>query len=304
MTEEQSVAPVFNKKDAASLYKKVNELRADLMTRDWTDDKFLQIGSGGYRFLSTDKMLKTVSPLIAMHGLELRVEIKELQQRDALDRMPQHWTLRADVSLIDVDTGMADTSVVYAEAADNGDKALRKAHTMAIKQWILSKFLIADGIDELYETPEKRFKPKTEEEQQEAKSRVLSMGEKPSKPEPEEPKKTVKKKPSEPKEESKVEGEAPAPVEASKPAEKPAEAPATKSPENGSGVYVHGIEVNKFVAELSKPQFNMIEKAVEGKMQLRDAGAFGEDEYSMMLKHLGAIETKNDAMSFIRMYRE
>lgn len=298
MSEEQICATP--KADVAALYHKINGLRADLMTRDWTDDKFMQIGSGGFRFLSTDKMLKTVSPLIAMHGLELRVEISEVTQRDALERMPQHWTIRADVSLIDIDTGCADTCTVYSEAADNGDKALRKAHTMAIKQWMLTKFLIADGIDELYvEGQEKKFRPKTEEEQEEARSKVLSLGEKPSAPAPSEPAKKAPAKKEEPKAE-KSEKKAP---EAEKPAEKPA--PAEEAPKsNGSGMFINGIEVNGAVAALSKPQFNMIEKALAGKMSLHDGGMMDDDEYEMMLKHLSAIETKNDAMSFIRMYRE
>ncbi len=301
MAEEQICA--MPKTDIAALYHKINGLRADLMTRDWTDDKFMQIGSGGFRFLSTDKMLKTVSPLIAMHGLDLRVEIKEVSQRDALERMPQHWTIRADVSLIDIDTGCADTCTVYAEAADNGDKALRKAHTMAIKQWMLSKFLIADGIDELYvEGQEKKFRPRTEEEQEEAKSKVLSLGEKPSAPAPSEPRKAPVKaeKVPEPKKEEKAAPKAEKPAETPEAAPVKAEAPKS----NGSGMFINGIEVNGAVAALSKPQYNMIEKALTGKMTLHDGGMMDDDEYERMLKHLSAIETKNDAMSFIRMYRE
>ena len=134
----------------AGLYHKLSDLRKDVLSKDWSDDKFFQMGTtGGFKYLSADKIIQTVSPLFMAHGLELRFNITDLQFRPALEKKSQHVTLTMTADIIDIDTGLYTSSTVMAEAADNGDMAVRKAHTVALKQWVLFQFMIADGIDEM-----------------------------------------------------------------------------------------------------------------------------------------------------------
>lgn len=165
------------KEDMKSLYTKVNELRAEALTKDWTDDKqFIMNGRVAYPYLSADKVKKTIAPLLHKHNLELQMSFSELTERAEVGGFKQHWTIKLDASLIDVDTGASLTTTVYGEAGDVGDKGINKAQTAAIKQWILSEFLVADGIDPECDTPMRSstYTPKTPEETEEVKSKVLS----------------------------------------------------------------------------------------------------------------------------------
>lgn len=294
---------ILDRSDRISLYRKVNALRADMMKCDWSDDKYMSYGTSGYKYLSTDKILKTVSPLIATHGLELDVVIDDLTPRPPVGSKEQHWTIRATVSLVDIDTGAADSSVVYAEAADNADMGLRKAHTMAIKQWILSKFLIADGIEEIAMPQGTGFKPKSPEEQEEARSKVLAMGTKPTTPAKAEQSTLPSKAPAKeekaaakPAEAPKAEKGAPAPADAEKPAGPAGEAPAGKA---------GPIQLNGFVTEkLSKVQRSMIERAATACAMLHDAKAMSDEDYDRMLDQLALIDSLQTAKTFISLYRD
>lgn len=299
---------VLERSDRISLYRKVNALRADMMKCDWSDDKYMSYGTSGYKYLSTDKILKTVSPLIATHGLELDVVIDDLTARPPVGSKEQHWTIRATVSLVDIDTGAADSSVVYAEAADNADMGLRKAHTMAIKQWILSKFLIADGIEDFSMPQGSGFKPRSPEEQEEAKSKVLAMGTKPTTPVGTDsptlfPKASAKKeekkeeKPAaKPAEAKKKAGDAPALAEAPKAEEKPAAKPAE--------MQIGPMKLNGYVAKLPEIRRKMIVTAATACAGLHDAGAMPDEDYDRMLQQLELIESLQDARTFTSLYAD
>lgn len=291
---------VLERSDRISLYRKVNALRADMMKCDWSDDKYMSYGTSGYKYLSTDKILKTVSPMIATHGLELSVVIDDLTPRPPVGSKEQHWTIRATVSLIDIDTGAADTSQVYAEAADNADMGLRKAHTMAIKQWILSKFLIADGIEDFSAPQGTGFKPKTPEEQEEARSKVLAMGTKPTTPVKAE-QKTLSAKA----EEKKAEKPAAKPADAKKEEKKPAApAEAPKAVDAPAATQVGPIKLNEYVSKLPDIRRKMIVTAATACAGLHDAGAMPDEDYDRMLQQLGLIESLQDAKVFTSLYSD
>lgn len=297
---------VLDRSDRISLYRKINALRLDILACDWSDDKYMSYGaSGGYKYLSNDKILKNVSPLIASHGLDMDIFVDELTARPAVGSKEQHWTIRGTIVLIDIDTAATDSCVIYAEAADNADMGLRKAHTILVKQWILSKFGIADGIEDIALPQGGTFKPKSPEEQEEARSKVLSLGvkpqEKPAKAAPAAPAKketpAVSEKTQEkPAEAPKAEKDAPAPADAEKPAEPAGEAPAGKA---------GPIQLNGFVTEkLSKVQRSMIERAATACAMLHDANAMPDEDYDRMLDQLALIDSLQTAKTFISLYRD
>ena len=165
------------KEDMKGLFTKINALRAEVLTKDWSDDKnFMMGGKVMYPYLSADKVKKTIAPLFHKHGLELVMNFTDLVERAEVGGFKQHWSIKLEATLIDVDTGAEITNTVYGEAGDVGDKGINKAQTAAIKQWVMSQFLVADGIDPEGDSPmvKTTFTPKTREETEEVKSQILS----------------------------------------------------------------------------------------------------------------------------------
>ena len=201
MPEKAALVIEMNEKeDMKGLLTKINALRADVLTKDWSDDKNFIMGNKIlYPYLSADKVKKTISPLFHKHGLELVMNFTELTERAEVGGFKQHWSIKLEATLLDVDTGAQLTTTVYGEAGDVGDKGINKAQTAAIKQWVMSQFLVADGIDPEGDSPmvKSTYTPKTREETEEVKSQVLSHTVDAKKPEvSEEPVETPKKTPS------------------------------------------------------------------------------------------------------------
>lgn len=170
---------------AKSYYTKVSELRADVHTKDWADDKRLSLGSyGGYGYLSMDKIVKQIAPLFNKHGLEIELEYSDLQQIPTVDadNDKYHWTVRLSVTLVDIDTGFKGAPMfVMGESVDRGDKGVSKAQTSAYKNWHIKFFDLADGIDpdsDSVEAQEIRKFTRSEAEKEEVTSKVLNAAKK------------------------------------------------------------------------------------------------------------------------------
>jgi hypothetical protein len=136
------------KEGATSFYSKMNRAREELLTLDWKDDKFLSLGGrSGYNYLSIDKIKRNIAPVLQRNGIELGIDYENLNMvGDPKDAM-QHWTVRLEASLIDIDTGYERRYSAYGESADHGDKGVNKAQTAAMKQFLSNVFLLIDGID-------------------------------------------------------------------------------------------------------------------------------------------------------------
>lgn len=170
-----------NCEQKAQLYKKLNAFRADVIQCDWKDDKMVSLGGNkGYPYLSSDKIIKNLAPLLVKHGIELDVEYSELasHEKDGVF----HWTIKATVYFTDVDTGYSTSSCAYGEGQDSQDKGVAKAQTAAFKKCLSARNMIADGIDpdavDIWEP--KSYYKKTAEEQEEVKSKVLANAVKPA----------------------------------------------------------------------------------------------------------------------------
>ena len=248
-----------------SLLKKVNELRADVLTKDWADDKnFVMGGKVLYPYLSADKVKKTIAPLIHKHGLELVMEFTDLTERAEVGGFKQHWSVKLNATLMDCDTGASLTTSVYGESGDVGDKGINKAQTTAIKQWVMSQFLIADGIDPEGDSPMRTsaFVPKTREETDEVRSQILAAGIKPDAPPVPVPKNTGDKKTVTP----------PTPP---------------KKAEETIGV----------------PQLKAMEKIMNGLTAKLNDGSYDPEEYSEAQIARAAVTNSAQAIDFIKKYR-
>lgn len=200
-------------KEAVGFYTKMNKVRADLLTLDWKDDKFLSLGGrSGYNYLSIDKIKRNLAPVLQANGIDLGIEYCDLTQLGDVNAAMQHWIVTLKASLIDIESGFERTYTAFGESSDHGDKGVNKAQTAAMKQFLSNTFMLIDGID-----PDAEDKPvvtgsftKTPTETLVAKSKVLANAVKPTvKEEPapkvEEVKEEPVKAPEEPKEEPKAE---------------------------------------------------------------------------------------------------
>ncbi len=127
---------------------KLNAFRKDAIVLDWKDDGRVEFKAGGsYKYLSADKVKKQLSPLLAKHGLELKFEYSDLTRVSAPESSVYHFTLKLTAMILDMDTNESLSSQIYGEGADTGDKAIPKAQTAALRMWLTTFLLIADGID-------------------------------------------------------------------------------------------------------------------------------------------------------------
>lgn len=287
----------------AQFYHKLSELRKLILSKDWKDDHYIPIGGKNVGFVSSDKVKKTIAPLIAQAGLELVSQFSDLT---FVGQSPgqTHAVVKFTAKLIDVDTGYCGSEAcAYGSGVDSGDKAVGKAQTYALKYWIMSQFMITDGVDPdaVYDTAPSFYR-KTPEEQEEITSKVLSKGmavpEKPVKVS-EKPKEAVKAKAEsvpEPKTEAAKEEPAkaesmPKTVEAPKVAEAHA-----KSPEE-----LADVPMSKFTPP--KPQAEAINRIVKIWTQRAKDGQVEVEDYNRMSMDKATIASMEDVVKFIAKYR-
>ena len=284
MTEE-------NERRPRGLYEKINALRGDVIKLDWTKDGYASFGKTSYKYLPTDKIKANLAPYFHKRGLELQTRFYGLQFLPAVGNMTQHVVLQMDATIIDIDSGDSITDTVYGEAADSGDKAIGKAQTYAVKSWASNKFLIADGMDpDDIEAPGSGFKPKTPQESEGVRSKILEQGIKPTVPVP-----AVPAAPH-------VPAPVPTPVAAEKPAEPVPEAPAPV-PSPVPSPAVEALEGQPAKFKLSAAHQKAIKKITDAWDAALAGQKVGQEEYDAMKKALDAVASPADTMSFINTYK-
>ena len=152
---------------------KLNAFRKEAIAMDWKDDGRVEFKGGvGYKYLSADKVKRQLSPLLAKHGLEMEFRYCDLVRHSPPDSNVYHFTVKLEAALVDVETGEGWTSSLYGEGVDTGDKAMPKAQTAALRMWLTTYLLIADGMDPDAE-PRARFNA-SPSEKEDMRSAVLA----------------------------------------------------------------------------------------------------------------------------------
>lgn len=254
-------------KYAPCILRKLHSIRIMTLGMDWFPDKAMKVGTGGYPYLSIDKMKANLNPAFARVGLEVIPSYEDIVFRPAIGNMSQHVTLTLVMDVVDVETGQSITYRQFGEAGDSGDKALSKACTYALKTWLSGVFLLSDGfdpnmLDGLGVEPVKQFTKPTPIEAVEMKSRVLDAGIKPAAP----------AKPA--------------------PAVKKAEAPKAPAKPSTDGKKPTPIQENA----MKKIVDNWTEAAKDGKV--------GADRFNDMSCARATVETQADAIDFIAKFEE
>ena len=297
--------------EKARLYTKINRFRADVIQQDWSDDKMMT-GKTSYRYLSTDKIKKQVAPLLVKHGLELELDFKNIFfYHEPVDPLRKQCTVELEVKIVDIDTGCSKMDHVYGEGGDFLDKAVSKAQTYALKEWLTAFLMLADGIDT--EAAGIPFQPKTPVESESVRSKILENAVKPPAPKPVETPKVAVPKPVEtPK------PVAPKPVESPKkeipvaetPKDEPKEDPKpieTPVGDDKSDVVTEEKVDEAPVSNRYKPtgmHKKAIDKIVEDWTEDAKNGKLSAEQYNEMTYELVTMTGAEDARAFIRKYKK
>ena len=285
--------PQYDDLTKTSLLTKISELRADVLSKDWTDDKMMRGGGMQFPYLSTDKILRNVSPLLSKHGIEMTIHYYNPTLNKDIGNMSAHWTVELAVTLWDIETGEHLQNNVFGEAADSLDKGLAKAQTYALKKWITSFFMISDGIDtDNLQPVTSTYKKPTEDEIKVIKTQIKENKDvvAPPKEEPKEEK--PQEAPAEaPKKEKKAK-KAETPAEPEKPAEEPAKAKEEPKGEfKAEGTYI-----------MSEPHRKAIEKIIKTWGEATADGRKTKEETEAMMAEFEAISNVPQTFAFIKKY--
>lgn len=115
-----------------------------------------------YSYVTESQYKSIFNEVLSTHDLEFSFNCKN---HEIYDHEVKNSTLRgvfveAEATLSDVTTGYSETSTVYGDAQDSGDKALYKALTGALKYYIANTFLVESGDDAEKDTLEIKKSPK------------------------------------------------------------------------------------------------------------------------------------------------
>ena len=104
-----------------------------------------------YSYFTEAQYKELFTELFSEVGLELKfteLEYITFQTDKANGRMP-----RLQFTLMDIDTGYGEETIITGEGLDFGDKAGYKAYTGALKYYLANTFMVATGDDPEKESP-------------------------------------------------------------------------------------------------------------------------------------------------------
>lgn len=143
----------------AGLQKKKNELRKALRAKG-----VLQKGATNdfdhYKYFSEAQYKELFTELLSEHGLELKFTELDYQTFTGTEKMANGRMPRLEFSLLDIDTGFYETTVITGEGIDKGDKAGYKAYTGALKYYLANTFMVATGDDAEKDSPSETMNTK------------------------------------------------------------------------------------------------------------------------------------------------
>lgn len=172
-TEEEKNMEETKQARAKTVYEKINDLKQDIMKKDFTMDKAMPNNLGGGEYASIGQYYRAINELSVKYGLLFMWDVLEASDIEKelfkpQGRTPQHVvTVECSATFVDVETG---DEVVYrtcASGSDICDKAVSGASTMAFRNWFDKNFApkhLSDdmfgGDEEVVETSEQTAEPK------------------------------------------------------------------------------------------------------------------------------------------------
>ena len=145
----------------AKLQKKKNALRKDLKSKGILK-KGGQNDFDHYSYFSEAQYKELFTELFSKNNLELKFSEIEYNTFEGSGKNCNGRMTRLEFTLIDVETGFFETTIITGEGMDKGDKAGYKAYTGAVKYYLADTFLVATGDDAEKESPEENMNTKSE----------------------------------------------------------------------------------------------------------------------------------------------
>lgn len=113
-----------------------------------------------YNYFSEAQYKELFTELLSDNCLELKFTELEYSTFEGTDKQANGRMPRLEFSLIDVETGFFETTVITGEGIDKGDKAGYKAYTGALKYFLADTFMVATGDDPEKESPDNKMNDK------------------------------------------------------------------------------------------------------------------------------------------------
>lgn len=282
----ECTVPKTEEEMKVAFLKKMQAFRTDLTKCDWQDNKMCNLKGGSFSYISADKIKAQMNPVFIRNGLHWHVCYDDARLLTEPNASPVRWIVTLSATVMDVDTGYCESTKVFGEGSDYGDKGLAKACTYALKTWLSDMGLIASGIDPdaVYGSTTGTFTPRTPAEEVKVQSKVTSAP-------------SVVKAPT-------VKAPVKPPVKA--PVAEPAKEPvkeAPKAPVKAPKVDTDAEEPDAG-APITKPQSNAIAGIVAKWTKAGSEGQIDAETYNRMSADKLDVKTAADAMKFIAKYRD
>ena len=145
----------------AKLQAKKNALRKDLKSKGILK-KGGQNDYDHYSYFSEAQYKELFTELFSKNNLELKFSELEYNTFEGSGKNCNGRMTRLEFTLIDVETGFFEKTVITGEGMDKGDKAGYKAYTGAVKYYLADTFLVATGDDAEKESLEENMNTKSE----------------------------------------------------------------------------------------------------------------------------------------------
>ena len=145
----------------AKLQAKKNALRKDLKSKGILK-KGGQNDYDHYSYFSEAQYKELFTELFSKNNLELKFSEIEYNTFEGSGKNCNGRMTRLEFTLIDVETGFFESTVITGEGMDKGDKAGYKAYTGAVKYYLADTFLVATGDDAEKESPEENMNTKSD----------------------------------------------------------------------------------------------------------------------------------------------
>lgn len=168
-----------------SVTQRISEMRTDILAQDWTPDKAYSVKGNLVRYVSIDKIKKTLAPLFPKHGLEFSIAFEPpiIQpsnkiSEQGLPTSDKDVVIGAEIEIVSVDDP-SDRRFYssYGGARATIDKAIGIAQSYVLRYWMINTFLIVDGIDpEVRSDNGSGFHRLDRDEQEQVTSKVIGQG--------------------------------------------------------------------------------------------------------------------------------
>lgn len=128
-----------------------------------------------YNYFSEAQYKALFTELFSDHGLELKFTELEYQTFDGPEKQANGRMPRLQFTLMDIDTGFGEDTVITGEGIDKGDKAGYKAYTGALKYYLANTFMVATGDDPEKDSPDAKMNDKKSAKERKASPKQIEM---------------------------------------------------------------------------------------------------------------------------------